>query len=185
MSNHISALDVLLVPWSVYTKHPHETLMEVAKEELFRNPLLGWFLRKIHSFPIKRGGAGFSAIRTIEDYIRRHKVVLYPEGTRSRDGKLGTGNRMVGKIIRDTKPVVIPVAVSGTDKVIPVGKVLPQWGSPVRVTFGAPLDLSEEYAVGNSKESSIRIVERVMGAISELLEEGGARDLPAAERASR
>ncbi len=174
LSNHVSAVDVVLVPWCIYSKFPQERQHEVAKEELLRVPVLGWIMRNLRVFPVKRGSADRSSLRALEELIRRHKVVLYPEGTRSLDGKLGSGNRMVGRLIREAKPVVIPVAVKGTDKVVPVGKLLPRRGARVEVFFGAPLDLSDEYAIENIKESSVRIVERVMGAIARLLEEGEA-----------
>lgn len=111
-----------------------------------------------------------SAIREIENFIRNEKVVIYPEGTRSRDGKLGKGNRMVGKFIRGARPVVIPVAIKGTDNVLPVGKLFPRMGVRIEIAFGAPLDIESELGVENVKESSILIVDKVMAAISSLLD---------------
>lgn len=176
LSNHISALDVFCIPWAIYTKYPDDVIRQVGKEELFQIPVVGWILSKIRGFPIKRGKGDLSAIREIEGFIRNDKVVLYPEGTRSRDGKLGKGNRMVGRFIRGARPKVIPVAVKGTDRILPVGKTIPRRGVNVEIIFGEPLDLSEEFAMGNIKESSVRIVEKVMSAISSLLEaESGAR----------
>lgn len=171
LSNHISALDVFCIPWVIYTKYPQDSLRQVAKEELFRIPVIGWILGKIRAFPIRRGKADLSGIREIENFIRKDKVVLYPEGTRSRDGKLGKGNRMVGKFIRGAKPIVIPVAIRGSDKVVPVGSMLPRWGCEIEIIFGAPLDLSAELKIERVKESSIRIVDKVMGSISSLLNE--------------
>lgn len=171
LSNHRSALDVLLVPWTIYSVYPEDTLWELAKEELFRIPLVGWFMRNIHAFPVKRRAAELSVIRDLEERIRRDKVILYPEGTRSRDGRLRRGNRMVGKIIRDTKPVVIPVYILGTDQVIPVGRIFPKWGKEVSVCFGVPLALDEEYAIEKVKDSSQAIIDRVMAAIAALGED--------------
>lgn len=170
LSNHISALDVFCIPWVIYTKYPHEPLRQVSKEELLRIPVIGWILGKIRAFPIKRGRADMSAIREIENFIRNEKVIIYPEGTRSRDGKLGKGNRMVGKFIRGARPVVIPVAVKGTDNVLPVGKLFPKMGVRIEIAFGAPLDLGAELGVEDVKESSILIVDKVMVAISSLLD---------------
>jgi len=186
LSNHRSALDVLLIPWCIYSKFPQEVLRQAGKEELFRIPLLGWILSKWRGFPVKRGGAEISAIRRLEEFIRRDKVILYPEGTRSRDGRLRAGNRMVGRLIHSARPVVIPVAVKGTDQVIPVGKLLPRRTEAVEVAFGPPLDLSEEFAIDGSKESSERIVEKAMRAISRLLgEEVEGAAAPAAGEARR
>ncbi len=170
LCNHISAFDVFCIPWVIYTKYPHETLRQVAKEELLRIPVIGWILGKIRAFPIRRGKADLSAIREIENFIRNDKVVLYPEGTRSRDGKLGKGNRMVGKFIRGARPVVIPVAIKGTNEILPVGKLLPRMGVKIEIVFGAPLDLDAELELENVKESSILVVDKVMAAISSLLD---------------
>ncbi len=170
LSNHISALDVFCVPWAIYSKYPQEVIRQVSKEELLHIPVIGWILSKIRAFPIRRGRADLSGIREIENFIRNDKVVLYPEGTRSRDGKLGKGNRMVGRFILDVKPTVIPVAIKGTNQVLPVGKMFPRRGVDIEIVFGAPLDLSAEFEIESSKESSIRIVDKVMRSISSLMD---------------
>ena len=168
LSNHISALDVLVIPWAIYLKYPEELLRQAGKEELFDIPIVGWILHKWRGFPIKRGGADRKSIRMIEEYIREGKVILYPEGTRSRDGQLLQGNRMVGRIVRNTTPTVVPVSIMGTDRVIPVGKTIPRPGTRVELRFGAPMDLSNEYAIANTKEASQKIIDRVMREIGEL-----------------
>lgn len=168
LSNHISALDVLVIPWAIYLKYPGELLRQAGKEELFDIPVVGWILSKWRGFPIKRGGADRKSIRMIEEYIKEGKVILYPEGTRSRDGRLMRGNRMVGRIVRNTTPTVVPVSIKGTDRVIPVGKTMPRPGTSVELRFGAPMDLSDEYAIANTKEASQQIIDRVMTAIGEL-----------------
>ena len=170
LANHISALDVFFLPWFIYEKFPQDMLRQIAKEELLKIPLIGWWLRKLRSFPIKRGKADLSAIRAIEDFIRNDKVIIYPEKTRSLDGKLGPGNRMVGRFIRAARPTVIPVGIKGTNGIVPVGKRLPRRGAEIELIFGPPLDIGDELAIENVKESSVRIVEKVMAAISALLD---------------
>ncbi len=168
LSNHISALDVLVIPWAIYSKYPEELLRQAGKEELFGIPVVGWILYKWRAFPIKRGGADRKSIRMIEEYTKEGKVILYPEGTRSRDGQLLKGNRMVGRIVKNVMPTVVPVSVKGTDRVIPVGKIMPRPGTRVEIRFGAPMDLSDEYEITNTKEASQKIIDRVMSAIGEL-----------------
>jgi 1-acyl-sn-glycerol-3-phosphate acyltransferase len=168
LSNHLSAFDVFLVPWAIYTKYPNECIRQAGKQELFSVPLIGWFLKKIGGFPIKRGSANISSIRSIEKYIRESRVVLYPEGTRSIDNKIQAGNRMVGRIIKATKPAVVPVLVKGTEKLIPVGKIFPRVGAKIEVHFGPPVNLEEEFLNPRVKESSTKIIEKVMQTISDL-----------------
>ncbi len=176
LCNHISALDVLVVPWAIYSKYPDELIRQAGKEELFEMPIVGWILNKWRGFPIKRGGADRKSIRMIEEYINEGKVILYPEGTRSLDGRLGQGNRMVGRIVKNTTPTVIPVALRGTDQVIPVGKSIPRPGARIEIRFGAPIDLRDEYAIDNTKEASQRIIDRVMKEILMLQSNGIAMD---------
>ncbi len=168
LSNHISALDVLVIPWIIYAKYPRELIRQAGKEELFELPVVGWILSKWRGFPVKRGGADRKSIRMIEEYIREGKVILYPEGTRSRDGSLMRGNRMVGRIVRNTTPTVVPVSVKGTDQVIPVGKTMPRRGARIEIRFGEPMDLEDEYAIASTKEASQKIIDRVMREISEM-----------------
>ena len=177
LSNHISALDVLVLPWAVYLKYPEELLRQAGKEELFDIPVVGWILHKWRGFPIKRGGADRSSIRMIEEYIKEGKVILYPEGTRSRDGRLLQGNRMVGRIVKNTTPTVVPVSLRGTDRVIPVGKTMPRPGTRVEIRFGEPMDLSDEFAIANTKDASQKIIDRVMRAIGELSDGQAAETL--------
>ena len=179
LANHISALDVFFLPRFIYEVCPQDRLRLIAKEELLEIPLIGWWLRKLRAFPIKRGKANLGAIRTIENFIRNDKVIIYPEGTRSLDGKLGPGNRMVGKFIRAARPTVIPVGIKGTNGIVPVGKKLPRRGAKIELIFGPPLDIRDELAIDNIKDSSVRIVEKAMAAISSLLDDSTEALAPA------
>ena len=184
LCNHRSALDVLVVPWCIYTRFPQEALHLAGKEELFRIPVVGWVLTQWRGFPVKRGRGDLSSIRKVEEYVRRDKVILYPEGTRSRDGSLGEGNPIVGRIIRNARPVVIPMSIRGAEDVVPIGKTLPRPGATVEVKFGKPLPLDDEIALPNPKESSRAIIAKVMAAITGLLGEGEAQR-PAASASGR
>lgn len=95
--------------------------------------------------------------------------MLFPEGTRHRDGRLGKGNRGVGKIIYETRPVVIPTALIGLNK-----WKFPGFGQSATVVFGKALDFSDLYLRDNCKETHQMIVERVMNAIAGLLKCEGA-----------
>ena len=168
LSNHLSAFDVFLVPWAIYTKYPNEFIRQAGKQELFSIPFIGWFLKKIGGFPIKRGSANLSSIRSIEEHIIESRVVLYPEGTRSVDSKIKSGNRMVGRIIKTPKPSVVPVLVKGTERLIPVGKIFPRFGVEIEVRFGPPINFKKEYQNPSVKDSSTKIIEKVMDAITDL-----------------
>jgi len=96
--------------------------------------------------------------------------MLFPEGTRHKDGVLGKGNRGVGKIIYDTRPAVVPAALYGVNH-----WHFPALGAQGGVVFGAPLDFEDLYQLPDAKETHQLIVDRVMAAIGSLLpgQEGG------------
>lgn len=167
-SNHISAYETIFIPWAVIRLFPLQMLWAPAKEELFRNRFQRWLYGSWGAFPVRRG-RDVRAGRVINDLLRSQKVMLYPEGTRHRDGVLGKGNRGVGKIIYDTRPVVIPTALVGLNR-----WRFPGIGQEGKVIFGAPLSFDDLLACPDVKETHQLIVDRVMGAIAELLKKEGA-----------
>ncbi|HEX2468526.1 MAG TPA: 1-acyl-sn-glycerol-3-phosphate acyltransferase [Solirubrobacterales bacterium] len=114
-SNHRSFLDPFvigtLVPWG-------RRIQFVAKVELFERPWLGWVLNRMGAFPIRRGQADETAMRTAAEAVGRGGTVLiFPEGTRIRSGSLGRPKRGVGRLALQTGGAVLPVAVHGTEHV--------------------------------------------------------------------
>jgi 1-acyl-sn-glycerol-3-phosphate acyltransferase len=167
-SNHISAYETIFLPWAVIRAHPFQMLWAPAKEELFEKPLQRLLYSSWGAFPVRRK-RDVKANRTINSLLQDQKVMLFPEGTRHKDGKLGPGNRGVGKIIYDTRPTVIPTALIGFNS-----WKFPGFRQPAMAVFGLPLDFSDLYVLEDNKETHNLIVGRVMQAIAELLKEEGA-----------
>ncbi|MBU5612403.1 lysophospholipid acyltransferase family protein [Geomonas azotofigens] len=165
-SNHISAYDTVFLPWAVIREHPLQMLWAPAKEELFAG-FMGLVYRSWGAFPVRRG-RDVRAGKQINALLADQKVMLFPEGTRHKDGVLGKGNRGVGKIIYDTRPHVIPTALIGINR-----WKFPGVGLEGGVVFGAPLDFSDLYQLEDCKETHQLIVDRVMDAIASLLQQGG------------
>lgn len=165
-SNHISGYETVFLPWAVMRRYPLQMVWAPAKEELFSNPFLGWLFRSWGAFPVKRG-RDVRAGKTLNELLMSEKVMLFPEGTRNRDGVLGKGNRGVGKLIYDIRPTVIPTALSGLNH-----WKFPGIGQKGAVIFGPPLDFSDLFTLEDCKETHLLIVERVMLAIAELLRKG-------------
>lgn len=167
-SNHISAYETIFLPWAVIGRFPMQMLWAPAKEELFQH----WFTGPLYSswgaFPVNRG-RDVRAGKKINELLASHKVMLFPEGTRHKDGVLGKGNRGVGKIIYDTRPVVIPTALIGLNQ-----WEFPDFGREARVVFGAPLDFSDLLQLEDVKATHQLIVDRVMDAIADILRREGA-----------
>jgi 1-acyl-sn-glycerol-3-phosphate acyltransferase len=167
-SNHISAYETTFLPWAVIRQHPLQMLWAPAKEELFEKPFLRLLYSSWGAFPVRRR-RDVKAVGVLNDLLRDQKVMLFPEGTRHRDGRLGTGNRGVGKIIYDTRPTVVPTALIGLNN-----WKFPGFGQSATVIFGKPLDFTDLYALADCKETHNLIVGRVMQAIAGLLQEEGA-----------
>lgn len=166
--NHISAYDTILLPAMVLSRFPQQMLWAPAKEELFRNRIAGWLYRSWGAFPVSRG-RDVRAGKRINELLRSEKVMLFPEGTRHKDGVLGKGNRGVGKIIYDTRPVVIPTAIIDLNS-----WKFPDFAREGRIVFGAPLDFSDLLPLEDCKATHQLIVDRVMAAIADILRREGA-----------
>lgn len=166
-SNHISAYDTIFLPWAVIRHNPLQMLWAPAKEELFSKMLLRLIYSSWGAFPVKRK-RDLKAGRVLNDLLLDQKVMLFPEGTRHKDGQLGPGNRGVGKIIYDTRPVVIPTALIGLNH-----WKFPGFRQDAAVVFGTALDFSDLFQLGDCKETHLLIVDRVMQAIAALLTNEG------------
>ena len=162
-SNHISAYDTIFLPWAVIKNNPLQMLWAPAKEELFEKSILRLIYTSWGAFPVKRK-RDVRAGQVLNDLLLDQKVMLFPEGTRHKDGKLGAGNRGVGKIIYDTRPAVIPTALIGLNR-----WKFPGFGQEATVVFGSALDFSDLFLLEDCKETHLLIVDRVMQAIAGLL----------------
>src|SRR5215207_5649311 len=109
-SNHASFLDPPLVGAGL-----RRDINYLARESLFRFPVIGWVLRNWNSVPVDLEGGGAKGLRAILDrLLHGGAIILFPEGTRSRDGKLQPACSGIGlTVIKSTAPVV-PVRVFGT-----------------------------------------------------------------------
>lgn len=168
VSNHISALDTVLIPYIILAYQGLQIVWSPAKAELFRLPLLGVVLASLGAFPVRRGQNDRQAMRRMLTHMRTEKMMLFPEGTRSRDGQLQAGKRAVGKLLYAARPTVIPTAVLGTNRVVRTRQTRWYRRTPVTVRYGKPVDLECYYALPDTKETAEAIVRAVMEAIASL-----------------
>lgn len=150
--NHLSYLDPLIVGLSVWRR-----ISYMAKKSLFKNPLLGWFLRQVGTFPIRRGEPDIGALR---EALRRLKngspLLLFPQGTRL-DTEGTKAQPGIGFLVAKSRVPVIPVLIQGSDHVLPPGA---PWFKrhPIRVRFGPPVSIDFD-------QSYEKIADQVMAAI--------------------
>jgi 1-acyl-sn-glycerol-3-phosphate acyltransferase len=131
-ANHRSFLDPFVI--GVMARRP---MYYVAKKELFRQRVVGWFLNALGAFPIDRGAADADAMATARAILERGDIVLiFPEGTRQRPGGLGTPKRGVARLALETGAPVVPIAVIGTEDVRRGWRVRPR---KVRIRAGRPI----------------------------------------------
>ena len=95
-------------------------------------------------------------------------MILFPEGTRSRDGSIGKPRGGAGLLILETKPTVIPVCISGMDKLLPIGSIFPRMFKRIYICYGAPLDLSEFRGLEKNKNVAQSIMNQVMEDIQKM-----------------
>jgi len=111
VSNHLNTADIPLLASSF-----PRWITFMAKEELFRPPG-GWIMKAYGAFPVKRGSVDRATLRIANQALKDGKVLgIYPEGTRSRNGRLQTGKPGVVMIARESRSQLLPVGIYGTEK---------------------------------------------------------------------
>ncbi|MCL4500107.1 MAG: 1-acyl-sn-glycerol-3-phosphate acyltransferase [Chloroflexi bacterium] len=140
----------------------------MAKLELFQIPVLGFLIRKVGAFPVKRGTADRAALKKAIELLQSGEVVgMFPEGKRSLDGELQPAEAGVGMIVLRAKVPVIPVALVNTEKLLPPHSFLLKF-SRVTVVYGTPVPLEDLYDQ-SGREAVEEAGRRIMAAVGELL----------------
>lgn len=168
--NHLSFADHFLMPAILRRR-----ITFLAKAEYFTGPglrgrLTAAFFRSAGQIPVDRSGkeAGQAAIREGLGVLSQGELLgIYPEGTRSHDGRLYKGKVGVAAMALKAGVPVIPCAMIGTFEAQPPGQVLPRL-HPVRIRFGAPLEFSRYEGLENEKAILRAVTDEIMYAILEL-----------------
>jgi 1-acyl-sn-glycerol-3-phosphate acyltransferase len=169
-SNHLSYSDWLFMPLML----PRRVTF-VAKAEYFTTPgLKGWLQKTFFSgagqVPLDRSGgrASEGAIATGLKILSAGELFgIYPEGTRSHDGRLYRGRTGVARMALEAKVPVIPLAVIGTNVVAPPGKIYGRYTRP-HIRFGRPLDFSRYQGMESDRYVLRSITDEIMYEIMQL-----------------
>lgn len=168
-SNHLAALDTVIIPTSA--TRPVQFLI---KSSFFAGSgpagrFRRWFFASIGGVPVERavGSNALAALEAGAGILRGGGVFgVFPEGTRSRDGRLHAGHSGAAWMAQHTGAEIVPVGLIGTDAVTPLSHLLP--GRPrLQVHFGEPLDLTDLDGVPDGRARR-EITERMMAAIADL-----------------
>lgn len=162
-SNHLSAFDTILIP-----SFSPRKVQFLAKASLFANPIGRWFFTHIGAIPVRReaGSATQAALEAGMQVLAAGQVfAVFPEGTRSRDGRLYRGRSGAAFMALESGATVVPVGLIGINRAF----VDPATGKPAHaeIRFGAPIDLSDlaELPGGRARKEA---TERIMAAIHSL-----------------
>jgi len=169
LSNHISALDPLLIGITAMPRFSPVWWRAAAKEELFTGGFSRAVMYLIGAFPVRRGRRDVESMERMVQALKTDVLVVFPEGTWSTTGRLLPGRSGVGKVIYDARPAkILPVAVKGTDKILPRDAWIPRIGSRAKIAYGPPMDLRRFYDQPDSVQTSHHIVDAVMAEIERL-----------------
>jgi 1-acyl-sn-glycerol-3-phosphate acyltransferase len=173
-SNHLSFIDSVVIPLAVPRR-----VRFLAKSEYFEGAgLRGWvvrqFFRGVDAVPVRRENQrdSMASLEAAMAVLRSGQAFgIYPEGTRSRDGRLYRGRTGVGWLALESGAPIVPVALLGTDRMQPVGARLPR-PARVRITFGDVVDPAPWVRAvtdrGGAGRARREITDAVMAAIAAL-----------------
>lgn len=177
-SNHVAAMETQMLPYMTVDRFSARRYWFPGKAELFKFPPAAWLFTLLRVIPVKRGGYDHAVMKRITELAAKDVVVLYPEGTRSKDGLLQKGRAAVGKIIYESKTTVVPTAVFNTRYCMTPGSWFPNLFLPLRVVYGKPLDLQRYFDKPYDKKVAKEIVAEVMRAIAAIQKEYAYLDKP-------
>ena len=161
MANHASTIDI----WALFLAIPRRVRM-IAKKQLARIPILGWVMWAGRFIFIDRQN-GVAARRSIDEACQRihngESVLIFPEGTRTRDGDLGVFKKGGFHLATKAGVPIVPVALRGTRELMPRGSLLLRSGT-ITVVLGEPIPTQ-----GLSDEDRTTLSERVRSVVEKML----------------
>ena len=169
-SNHLSFVDSVVIPVLVPRK-----VVFLAKSDYFDSPGVKGALSKawfegLGMLPVDRDDTK-AAMQSLETALQvlaeGHCFGIYPEGTRSRDGRIYRGRTGIGHLVLTAGAPVVPVGLKGTQNIQPVGSKLPRLAK-VEVSFGEPIHFGDDYTAMPTGRARREITDKVMAAIAEL-----------------
>lgn len=165
-ANHASNADPFILGTSFF--RPLEFL---AKEELFRHPFSRWVFTGFHAHPVKRGNGDYRALKETFKILQSGKpLLIFPEGTRSKNGSLQPGKPGIGFMVYRLKVPVVPVYIEGSREAMPEGMDTLK-RHPVRIYIGKPMHFDSFWNSEKSKDIYQEISDLIMARIASLKDE--------------
>lgn len=168
--NHLSFVDSVFLPLAVPRRMSYLAKSDYFTGKGVRGAIVKWFFTASGQLPIDRAGgkASEASLNTGLQVLAEGRILgLYPEGTRSPDGRLYRGRTGVARMVLEAHVPVIPMAVIGTDKVMPLGERVPRV-KKVTVRMGEPLDFSRFEGMEGDRFVLRSITDEIMYRINQL-----------------
>jgi 1-acyl-sn-glycerol-3-phosphate acyltransferase len=159
-ANHQSYLDPPLVGITCRNE-----LHFLARKTLFEKKLLGPIISRVNALPVDLSRGDLTAFRAVLKLLKEgHRTVIFPEGTRSLNGKIQQARPGIGMIIAKTLAPVVPVRIFGSFEAWPKGgKIRPH---RITVVVGKPMRFQKEDFASNNREAYQKVSEQVLAAIA-------------------
>jgi 1-acyl-sn-glycerol-3-phosphate acyltransferase len=155
-ANHASNADPVLIG-AFLNPRLGRPMNWLGKREVFEWPVLSWLVRQAGVHPVDRGAADVEAFRSAMRILEAgHVLAVFPEGTRSPDGRLQAAKDGVAVLALRSGATVVPIGVGDSDRLWPKGRLLPRFTPSVTVTIGAPFRLNEALAAEDPEAAQDR-----------------------------
>ena len=168
-ANHVSFIDPPMIGSAI-----DRTVSFLARDTLFDIPVVGPFIRKLNAVPVDPSGGGGAGLKVVLDRLKANGcILLFPEGTRSRDGKLQPAKSGIGLAVLKSEAVVVPVRVFGAFEAFGRHRTIPLPGQII-LKFGPPMSFDREREEASRcskarlKELYQEVADRVIGGIAAL-----------------
>jgi len=162
VANHISLTDPPILGASLDRK-----VVFMAKEELFRSPLTGYFIRGFGAFPVRRGQLDRTALRQADQVLARGRaLVMFPEGMRSHGSRLRRAFPGAARIAQRSGSPILPIGITGTEKIKGIAWLLRR--PKITLNIGRPFHLPP-VSRKSTREETAELTGYIMGQIAKLL----------------
>ncbi len=165
-ANHLAFLDSLFLPSLLRRRVTY-----VAKAEYFDSWKTRWFFTGVGQIPIRRegGDASQGALMAAKEVLLHGGLFgIYPEGTRSPDGRLHRGRTGVARLALETGAPLVPVGIVGSRDIQPKGRTMPRLRKPLLVRFGTPVDVDKYRSWPDQRRACRALVDELMYEIAQL-----------------
>jgi len=167
-ANHSSYMDIWCLS-AVFLVKRKINVRYLAKRELFKIPILGWFLKIYDPIPFDRKLEKKYALKEAINSLKKGEVMgIYPEGTRSLTGKIQKGKTGIARLVLGAKVPVVPIGIKGTRDMMPKDSFFPKFNRSAVVNIGKPIYFDKYYNKKITKQLLRKLTDEVMTEIAKL-----------------